>query len=453
MAKALSPKHKKWLMEDSGFSEETIREIGWYSVTKSEAAKLLHSRKVPSGGIAIPYPGVEGYCRVRFDNPGEEPKYKGPWRKGNYLYIPPAVKPYLDNPTVALYITEGEKKAVKATQEGFPTLGLSGTWGWRTAADRDKPIDLSGYKQPPKKAKTVVLPEIKKIVWAGRNVFVVFDSDAADNYNARSAGEHLAAALRQLKAQARFVFLPAGSSQDKVGLDDFLIAHGKEQFKRFVEQKLHESVHEDRNFDIQAIEKLDTDPPIYRVTVFGKTIRMDGATLANFSQFAIKVMETTDRIPDIFKPSENWRRYLDDALTTKLEVIEAPQEANREEIWWWHILKYLEQRSVEEESALAEDRGVFKNGEYIYFHGPTLHKYLTSRQIKVEPRELWDLLRGKGAETRNKWVVATDGNKVRVRAWRVPYSDLEEAEPPAKTEQKPVDPGQEEFLDHDYEPW
>lgn len=463
MAKQLSLYHKKMLIEESGFSRETIEDLDWWSASKVEVAKLLGWKRSSTGGLVIPYPDTDGFVRIRLDEPlkfkdkGKTRviKYMAPKNSSNHAYVPPSVRPLLANPSMPLYITEGEKKAVKATQDGFPCVGLPGVWGWRTTVTEV----TDGYSEPKKRKRKDLLPELAAANWVNRTVFIVFDSDANDNESVRKAGKRLAAVLRQHRANVYFIVLPEDDTDAKMGLDDFLVAHGKEAFKRLIEHKLQEAAHEDRNFDIEEIEKLETSPPIYRVTVFGKTVKMDGPTLANFNRFSVQVMQATNHIPDMDKPGQNWRSYLEDVLTTKLEVVEAPEEADKDEIYWWHVLKYLDMRAVKDESALAEERGVFRDEEYVYFHGPTLHKYLVSRQVRIEPWELWDVLRQKGAVAERKTVTDPEGNKKRVRLWRVSCkavdetNELEEHIPEdIREELEGIPEDIREELD-DYEPW
>ena len=66
-------------------------------------------------------------------------------------------------------ITEGEKKAAKADQEGFPCIGLVGVWGWQQARTRDNPD-----------AARELIPDLAAVAWQGRTVFLVYDSDLAD---------------------------------------------------------------------------------------------------------------------------------------------------------------------------------------------------------------------------------------------------------------------------------
>ena len=92
----------------------------------------------------IPYPhtvrnGNDGYRRVKPDRPfagdGHERKYLSPKRtknpEGNRLYLPPNLcQEALNDPSVSLIVTEGEKKTLAGNQEGFLTVGLAGVACW-----------------------------------------------------------------------------------------------------------------------------------------------------------------------------------------------------------------------------------------------------------------------------------------------------------------------------------
>ena len=88
----------------------------------------------------------------------------------------------LQQPQVQLLITEGEKKSLKATQEGYPCIGLVGVFGWK------------------QKGSERLLPALERIAWRGRNVFVAFDSDVARNESVQAAESRLAQRLADLGA-------------------------------------------------------------------------------------------------------------------------------------------------------------------------------------------------------------------------------------------------------------
>lgn len=180
----------------------------------------------------------------------------------------------------------------------------------------------------------------------------------------------------------------------------------------------------DRNFEIAKIEKLATEPPIYRVHIFDRVVKMNSEDLASFSRFKRIVMQETNRVPAMKKAAQNWDPYLDEVLATRLEIVEAPEEASQEAVLWEAVLQYLRTRSTTDEAALAELRGVYQDEKYFYLHGPSLFRYMQQRQYRVEPRELWDLLRKYGAKNGPKRVKDTEGNSVVMKPWWVPVTVL-----------------------------
>ena len=188
----------------SGLTDETITVAHIFSVTdRYQLAELLNwnncsGRMVPA--IAFPFfgaNGLTGYTRelnlmLRGWRKENAYKYESPRGRSNEIYVPPGTIATLADPTVALLITEGEKKALKATQEGFHTIGLVGPYGW-------------------KKSKTEELhPSMARIAWQGRDVFIVFDSDRETNPQIRDAESRLALQLQRHGANVRIVKFPPG---------------------------------------------------------------------------------------------------------------------------------------------------------------------------------------------------------------------------------------------------
>ena len=213
-------------LKASGLTDETIQASGAFTETcQKKAATLLKWEKVPAKmlpGIVFPYTradGANGYARLKPDHPrilgGKPVKYESPKGEPNEIYIPPRTFAALQAAHVDLLITEGEKKALCADQFGFFCIGLVGVHGWK-----------------PKKAVRLI-PPLEQVAWRGRKVFIVFDSDVADNENVQAAESQLAHLLSQRGAVVRCVRLPLGPAGEdgkptKVGLDDFIVAHGYE---------------------------------------------------------------------------------------------------------------------------------------------------------------------------------------------------------------------------------
>lgn len=148
------------------------------------------------------------------------PKYLQPPGTPPDAYLAPFIdwQDLADDTSHDLIITEGEKKAAKATLEGFPTIGLGGVWSFRAKKQR---IDF--------------LPTLQKFKWDGRTVRIIYDSDAAANPDVRKAANALGEHLLGLGATVHIGYLPA-SPGAKVGLDDYLVAKSVKDLDRWLRE-------------------------------------------------------------------------------------------------------------------------------------------------------------------------------------------------------------------------
>ncbi|HEV8620950.1 MAG TPA: DUF3854 domain-containing protein, partial [Nitrospiraceae bacterium] len=226
----------------SGLTEETIRAAGISFVTESVSRQLLHRNDLHGDGYAFPYVDLTGrpilqhdgqpYVNIKLDTPpcdkkGRPQKYLKPTGEPNYLYIPPGAADAVCDATHPLLFTEGEKKALKATQEGFPCLALPGVWGFRT-------------RKGLKPGTSLPLPQLDAMLMSGRDVFIIFDSDLATNVQVQQAERAFGQYVRARGAKVYSLRLPAGlpggPTDAKVGLDDFLQAHGPAALHAHMEQ-------------------------------------------------------------------------------------------------------------------------------------------------------------------------------------------------------------------------
>ena len=106
-----------------------------------------------------------------------------------------------------IIITEGEKKALKADQEGFAVISVPGVWGWRS-------VDA--------------LRELAAIDWEGRRAVIAFDSDVTRKPDVKAAIAALVEHLKKQKAEVRVIVLPDIEGHEKTGLDDYLVAMDSE---------------------------------------------------------------------------------------------------------------------------------------------------------------------------------------------------------------------------------
>jgi hypothetical protein len=197
----------------SGLTDETIARAGIFSAPERQTREVLGYGA--GAGLVFPYRSLNGsasYARVKLDNPGADGKrYRSPAKQPNRLYVPALLEAaILADTSTPLWLTEGEKKALKACQEGLSCLALPGVWSWRMRDREDRSIPI---------------PDLDHVAWNGRLVYVVFDSDLATNPRVKDAEAALARELSGRGAHVLAVRLPGGPNGQKVGLDDYLLTH------------------------------------------------------------------------------------------------------------------------------------------------------------------------------------------------------------------------------------
>jgi len=213
----LYPEHLADLRK-SGLSDQTILDAKIYSVSSSDFSRKLgfNDPKIESL-MAFPYPGCGGFERFKIFPPLDGRRYLQPKGSGSHLYIPDAVEKILGDPTIPIYITEGEKKTLKAIQEGLPCVGLGGLWNWSNGDDE----------------KTLIT-DFDRIEFRGRLVFLVPDNDwlepnrHGEQRNLQQAVFELGYRLIDRGAQVFVIELPPGPLK---GLDDYLCQHTVEEFR------------------------------------------------------------------------------------------------------------------------------------------------------------------------------------------------------------------------------
>ncbi len=215
---SLRPEHREHL-HASWLTDETIDASGIKSADAAQLETLGFAAK-DGPAMVIPYPhrSLVRHYRIRPDNMRDfqaEAKYRTRPGDGNHLYIPLTTWEVAEDTSAPLLIAEGEKKALAAMQVGFNSIGVPGVYGWRS---KEGPIvDLGEFK------------------WQDRRVTICYDSDVWTNPNVREALRRLVQELEHRGAEVFVVFLPHGEDGNKMGVDDYLVANGAEQFKQLVD--------------------------------------------------------------------------------------------------------------------------------------------------------------------------------------------------------------------------
>lgn len=231
-------------LESSGLTDLQGQRLGMRGLTPAETNALQPTFESVYG-LIIPYfdprtkdltplsdwPKCPQFYRVRYlSEPaefsaltnGKKTRYVQPANTRPVAYYPPHQDwpTWIANVDQPLIITEGELKAAKAVQEGFPTIGLGGVHNWRAMRHGIMWLDSLNY-----------------VTWPRRHVYICFDSDLTENPNIAVAANQLAEQLESLGAFPHLIAMPPGPNGEKQGLDDFLVA--SENSAALLKQLLH----------------------------------------------------------------------------------------------------------------------------------------------------------------------------------------------------------------------
>jgi hypothetical protein len=224
-------------LKSSGLDHHSFRDLG-VEVYVPEQTKAAGGADAPSLMIKYFDPRQPRADRKRLSN---HPMW-APFERGRYLvdvyagkdnklqryfqvaksgvgaYYPLTLPSHLEwceilkDPSIPIYITEGEFKAAKGCDMGFPTIGLGGVWNFYSRGTGDD-----------------FLASLEWVDWVQRKVTIVFDNDGTVNPNVVAAVNELSAELHARGAMPYFLRLPNDSGV-KVGLDDYFLTHSAADF-------------------------------------------------------------------------------------------------------------------------------------------------------------------------------------------------------------------------------
>lgn len=194
------------------------------------SAKAYHGTLEARPALVLPYFDLKGnpasgspkwpeFFRVRYLDKGTsiaamatekgDQRYAQPPRTGVCAYFPKSIKwvDVADDVSTPILITEGELKAAAGAKDGWATIGLGGVWNFRSSSQGQ-----------------FFLPELEKITWVQRTVYIIFDSDFSEKPGVCFAINALAEELLERGALPHVVLLPNVYEDDrKTGLDDYLV--------------------------------------------------------------------------------------------------------------------------------------------------------------------------------------------------------------------------------------
>ncbi|MCB9229981.1 MAG: DUF3854 domain-containing protein [Deltaproteobacteria bacterium] len=207
------------MLSESGISEQSAREYELSYLSPEEADAACGYKEA---GLFFPYYNLKG-CRTGGrlkpeKKEGEEKKknrarYLQARGSSLHLYFSRERIPQILNPDETLYITEGEKKAIRLGQDlGAPVISFPGCWNWKTSG------------------KDGLAGEWEKVPLKDRNVIFIPDSDFFLNPKVREGGKAFCQALFNRGARVSITDI-RDEDGERQGVDDFLLKHGTEELK------------------------------------------------------------------------------------------------------------------------------------------------------------------------------------------------------------------------------
>jgi len=239
----LRPEHLEDLRR-SGLTDETIASAGIRSLSEDELELALAEcgwRELQPYASAYVIPYGDGFYRLRMhyaekaeelkEKLGKEPpKYLQPKGTGVRLYVPPGVKAFQGKAHVPLWVTEGEKKALRLAQEGIAAVALGGVWNFRNPDRTDLMPELQEWLPELQECFT----ELQEWDGRGRRVYLAFDADLWEKPQVQDALYEFAC---RLAARDAVVHVVTWAPEIGKGIDDALES-GKATLKELQDEAL-----------------------------------------------------------------------------------------------------------------------------------------------------------------------------------------------------------------------
>src|SRR5574344_622511 len=228
----LQEKHYQEISIGSGILDDTIQDYldkGLLNSISIKQGESILGYRVNSKALLWTYPDlhedkISPYFDIKHDNPpkdknGKIKKYIKPKGLEPRIYRPLEVSPDYLFSTKPIIITEGCKKAVKTSSEGFPTISIGGVNNWQSN------FNGSG-----------IISDLLKIPFENRTVYLIFDSDIVTKPKVKKALQDFALYLTRtyVNVNVRVPILPHNDNT-KCGLDDYFVNGGtKESFRELL---------------------------------------------------------------------------------------------------------------------------------------------------------------------------------------------------------------------------
>lgn len=155
----------------------------------------------------------------------------------------------------------------------------------------------------------------------------------------------------------------------------------------------------DLGFCIEKLEKLDTDPVEWKVTITdGRRLSVKTADIVNQQAFRIQVAAQMNFLPIMIK-QKDWEKFVNEAMA-RAENIEAPGETRVYDRVELLIEEYVRTSAqVIELDELVPGRIYRDEREVAFFYGENFMEYVSRQGMTISIGDLWGHLYTKGATT------------------------------------------------------
>ena len=216
-------------LRDRGIESSMLDDLGIHILPASEVIGRSRGAATADDRLAVIFPhfNVAGdyidWWSARLVETGLRPVVHSianlaPHKRGK-MYCPPNEAPHAYLPPILewtalqrgdrVYIHESCIKAINGARLKRYSLGLNGVWGWGS-----------------KKHSLGLVQELKDLPWKALDLqpVIVFDSNAADNWDVQAAISQLAARLLEITGRtAVHILLPRAADGDHLGFVDFCV--------------------------------------------------------------------------------------------------------------------------------------------------------------------------------------------------------------------------------------
>lgn len=204
-----------------------------------------------------------------------------------------------------VYIHESCIKAINGAKLGYWSVGLNGVRGWSA-----------------RKHGVGLVDELRSLPWRALSLtpVIVFDSNAADNWDVQHAIGSLAARLYEITGQrAKHILLPRDGSGEHWGFDDFTVAVGEHEAKRFLDSAVDAPL-----VDLSEIElkKLALNDEVCIVRSLGRVVEQKTGTIMSRQTFTDVNYATWTAMGEEDKVISVPRAWLVDPRRVEVEALE-----------------------------------------------------------------------------------------------------------------------------------